>query len=210
MTQKIVITGPSSSGKSRVLREFKQNGYEVLEEVAEDVLKKMPSHSAENIDLRQRIMSDLQYYKELDAEYENIGLENKIIILDRGLHDYLGFSHFLLGEYSQFPKEELIERYSMVFSLQNNGFIKNDIRIEKNREEAERIYEFVLWEYIMTGHKIINVPNLAADPSENARLRKNYIEKKINEKINNQKIYDRQSVNTINSKSQLSFPSNRH
>lgn len=185
MLNKIVITGPSSSGKTRLLSEFKQNGYSIIEEVAEDVLKKMPKNSPENKDLRQRIMTDVQYYKELNMEHENNGLENKIIILDRGLHDYLGFTHHLLGNQIYFPKEELIKRYTMVFSLQTNGFIKNNIRIEKNQKEAEKIYEIVLLEYIKTGHKIIKVPNLAADPFENAALRKEYVEKKINEYVFN-------------------------
>jgi len=185
MLNKIVITGPSSSGKTRLLNEFKQNGYSIIEEVAEDVLKKMPAHSSENVYLRQRIMTDLQYYKELNIEHENIGLKNKVIILDRGLHDYLGFSHHLLGEQIYFPKEELNKRYAMVFSLQTNGFIKNNIRIEKNQKEAEKIYEFVIQEYIKTGHKIIKVPNLAVDPFENAALRKEYVEKKINEYVFN-------------------------
>ena len=147
---------------------------------------------AVNIDDLKKSVTEVGSYQLIDEADENklrsehfLKLKNKVIILDRGLHDYLGFSHHLLGEQIYFPKEELNKRYAMVFSLQTNGFIKNNIRIEKNQKEAEKIYEFVIQEYIKTGHKIIKVPNLAVDPFENAALRKEYVEKKINEYVFN-------------------------
>lgn len=181
MIYKIAITGPSSSGKSRVIDEFEKDGYPTIKEAAEDVIRKMPSN--DTLSLRQRIMADLQYYREMEMEQRNRSIDDKVIIMDRGLHDYIGFSRFLFGDYSPFPKNDLKERYFMVFALESNGFTKNNVRIEKNKDEAETIFEFVLLEYMRSGHKITTVPNLSSDVDDNSRLRKRYIEKRIAQKI---------------------------
>ncbi len=182
MIYKFVITGPSGSGKTSVLRELKSRGYAVLEEVAEEVLNRFKDKpdDYEHRNLRQRIMCDLQYYRELSFEQENTGPEPKILILDRGLHDYIGFSNYFLGGGFSFPVDE-DKRYCAVISLSSNGFIRNDIRVEKDFDEAKKIYEIVRWFYEITNHPIIDIPNLSSSPSMNDRLRADLIEKSIKE-----------------------------
>jgi predicted ATPase len=167
---KIVITGPSSSGKSEIIEELKSRGYKTIDESARIILNKYinEEHSKQLMEKKQREMIELQIYNE-----DRINYYEKIF-LDRGIIDYIVYSkEFKLN--NPINNIFLNKRYDAVFSLDPIKFYKDNIRIEKNMQETIKIYDKIERMYKYYNHRIITVPIFSENKKENIKKRAEYI-----------------------------------
>lgn len=169
---KIVITGPSSSGKSKVIEELKNKGYSIINESAREILEKNKNEESnkESIRERQLEMINTQLSKE-----NNISADK--VFLDRGIIDYLVYTRYfgINTKIEGLRDIDLYYRYDKVFSLVGLPFIKDDIRTEKDYHEAKKIYDKIIKTYEMYCHDIITVPIFSDDEKENIIKRTEYI-----------------------------------
>jgi predicted ATPase len=181
MIYKIVITGPSSSGKTSLIKELKFRGFPILEEAAHEVLekfKKLPN-LPETIELRQYLMMKKQTHKELVLNHDYRADINRTIVLDRGIHDYVGFTQYYLGK--EKAPMKLLKRYDKVFCLDATTFDKDDLRVEMNIHEARKIFSIIKEMYLDSGNTIVEVPNFSDDEKTNIKLKSDFIIDKMKE-----------------------------
>lgn len=154
MTYKFALTGPSSSGKSTILKELAALGYNTLEEIPRRVLDELPGASIEK---RQYEM----LMRQIKAERALTG--KRPVILDRGLQDIIAFSEYYLRHipgYAALWAEKLRHRYDGVFYIQpSSGRFNKHGRVEADAETATEIAHLIKEIYKRDGHMVITVPN---------------------------------------------------
>lgn len=156
----IVISGRSSSGKSTLVSEIEKRGYNVIREVAREVLnerKNYPENSNEFL-LRQKII--YSRHKLLEDSFDK-----GIVFCDRSLIDIFGYCKYF-GIDSSFIQENLITRYSYIFELPKRRFVKDNIRLEKDNHEADKIYNLIKENYFNFGYNFVNVPRFSGTKTE--------------------------------------------
>jgi predicted ATPase len=179
----IVIIGASASGKSRVLEEISNRGYNVYPETARKVLeeRKKFKPTKEEIKIRQNII----YENQKNLENSCRGLN----FLERSIIDIFGFSEYYVG---RCPSNvdlsvDFSSKYSKIFNLiapkkeKKGDFGKGSIRIEKSFEEAEKVQNFVLSKYNDFGYNVLDVPFFSEENKTNSiKKRVDYILTKLN------------------------------
>lgn len=141
---KTIIIGRSGSGKSTLLQLF-ENEFKILTETAREVLDRYTNQ-------RNSVKQVIMMYKQWEKEESN-----RSYISDRSLIDYVAFS-LDMGIEHQFYLSQLDHRYDFVFKLPNRKFQKDNIRIEKDEDEADRLQQIVDNLYLQTNNPIIQVP----------------------------------------------------
>ena len=164
MASKHVIIGRSCSGKSSVVEELKNIGYNTLEETATQVLKEKGPHG----DDKEKILDaqETMFFRQLNNENCSV-TKNGIVFLDRSLIDIIAYTELLLGFLPESIKQaasnvRFSSRYDRVFGLEGLPFVKDGVRIENDEKEAQSIYDKVLVKYDKFGYSIINVPVLSS------------------------------------------------
>ncbi len=178
--KKYPIIGPSSSGKTSLIKELNNRGFLTTDEVAIGILLERKNYpvNQEEIAIRQ----DMMFVKQLDQEMLcESKKEYDLCFLERGIHDTLGFSEFYLEKLpektAEFVKEQnnsLYRRYSLIFSVAALPFIKEN-RVEKDQQEAFQIAELIKTIYTHYKHKIIYVPSFPGSEQEGIKKRADYI-----------------------------------
>jgi predicted ATPase len=155
--KKIVLTGGPSSGKSTLVKELERRGYQILHEIARNVLeeRKYLSPTKEEWVIRQNLI----YQRQLDAEE----LVSGLVFLDRGTIDTVAYSKYYLG---YVPFELVKNNYSAVFNLERLPFVNDGLRAEKGEEEAKEIHNKILETYTEFGHKLICIPTFPSETLE--------------------------------------------
>lgn len=147
---RIVLTGGPCCGKTSLINEFEKRGHFVLKEQARDVLKEFPDIAFD--DLEKEILR-----RQLKEELKLTSQER--FFLDRGIIDticYCGFHGVNLP--SELNGIDLSNRYDVVFILDRIPLIKDNLRVEKNDDEAKKIHNEIFDAYVSLGYNPIRVP----------------------------------------------------
>lgn len=89
--------------------------------------------------------------------------------------DVLVYTEYF-GISSSFIDEKLLKnRYGLILELEKRPFILDNIRIEKDEKEADKIYQKVIEKYLNLGYSPIGIPNFCQEREKNARIRADYI-----------------------------------
>lgn len=159
---KIVLIGGPSSGKSTLVEMMGNNGFNIISEVAKDIIAKTgiinPQNKAQYAEFQDKIIQE-QMKREEQIK------EDEITILDRGIYDTLAYSERYLGFVSE-KIQRIVnshETYDRVFLLDRLPFVKADFRIEQDDLEAEGLHERVREIYIRRGHRLENIPVMSKD-----------------------------------------------
>ena len=173
----VPIIGRSSSGKSTLVEELSNRGYQTIKEVARGVLEER-KHIPETLDenyIRQKIIFERQTI-----------LENSVaglVFLDRSLIDGLGYANYFGLELDFVNKNLLKSRYDIVLELEKRPFIQDGLRIEKDERQVDEIYSRVKDNYSSLGYDFIFVPNFCSDRIYNAKQRADFILENLGDKI---------------------------
>lgn len=143
--KKIVLTGAPHSGKTTLIEALLEEGYQIIPETAIVVIEALNDLLGPKGALKwrrnhfngfQELISERQYYMELEAMKQLEDNYEQLVFLDRGAHDGIAFArHFE----KKFPKHasEYIEdaRYDQAFLL--DLILPFDDRPDSGRIETE-------------------------------------------------------------------------
>ena len=168
MSRKIVITGPSSSGKSTLCDLLKKEYcLNVMGETAREVLQEL--------EYDPKLAQNIMMYEQIRKERSIVG--DDIHILDRAIPDYIAFSEYLMTALD--PKlvrtgRIMARGYEKVFVLNPvNNFKSDGVRIESGRVQTEAMFEKVLQYYNRMGYHPVVINSTT--PEERAEELLKYI-----------------------------------
>ncbi len=166
---RVAIIGRSSSGKTTLIEELKNKGYKTVDETAREVLEERKNF---NVTLEENLIRQKEiYFRQLERENKAQGQ----FFCDRGLIDILVYTEYFGLSNSFIDKRVLKNRYSLILELEKRPFILDNIRIEKDEKEADKIYQKVIEKYLDLGYSPISVPNFCEERKKNAKIRVDYI-----------------------------------
>lgn len=170
MTKRIIINGRSSSGKSSVLKEIGRRGFVYFNEIPRTVLNEMGlGTTPEEIGFRQIAM----YERQRGIEENFVG---NMAFYERSLVDIFAYCELFVGKIPfEHPPIKFVPRYHKVFSLEKLPFESDDIRIEKDEEEAQKIYDFVNEYYSYLGIEMVPVPAFGGSLEKSIKKRADFI-----------------------------------
>ncbi len=151
---KVVLTGGPRAGKTTAARHLRHLGFVVIPESAEEVIRsgKKPD---DPLAFQWEIVK-LQVRRE--KEYFEKYKDERVIFLDRGIPDSVGYTRFWGYE----PPREFIElgrdRYDVVFFFERFPFDDEGFRVENGEEEAKRAEELVFQAYKDLGYELKILP----------------------------------------------------
>lgn len=184
---KIVLEGPSRTGKSALINTFNERGYKTIPEVATLIIET----ALENGEEHPAISNPIQFQKtiidkqiELEKELEDLD-KNEIIFLDRTMFSVQGYAQYrkinLPSEYLEILQKHIINsEYDLIFFPVPLPYKEDEIRIE-SAQEVEETWA-ALWQTCLSfGIEPIIVPRFpqASCEEEEIILRAKFIAQKI-------------------------------
>ncbi|VVB77732.1 AAA domain protein [uncultured archaeon] len=153
MIERYVLTGGPCCGKTTLINELRKKGYQILDEVAREVLDGRKRKSLE--DGMQSLQEEI-FEKQMIKEDK---LNGKTAFLDRGLIDGFAYQNIFLGYVSEDFKKKIKcrEKYSEIFVLDRLPYKNDGIRKESD-EEAQKIHEEIIRQYQNQGYSPIFIP----------------------------------------------------
>jgi predicted ATPase len=175
-----VLTGGPCCGKTTVAEELRNRGYNVLEEVARQVLSEKTKQKIN--DDYESIQTEI-FQRQIKQENEYRGL----VFLDRSVIDCFAYSQLRLGYippiFLETPREEIVGRYETVFLLEPLPFAHDGLRIEKDEEEAMKVHDMIVREYQNWGYDMVHIPVIRnSGISDAVRMRADFIVNYVREK----------------------------
>ncbi|PKH51171.1 ATPase [Tenacibaculum sp. Bg11-29] len=161
MQQKIVLIGGPGTGKSSILREFINLGYNCMPEISREVILKAQKEGIDQLFLEQPLLFSQMLLEGREQQYlEAEKNDTDIIFFDRGIPDVHAYMNFLGSEYPAIYKEKSNKYlYTKVFMCApwEKIYLSDNERYE-TFEQAVKIDTFLKESYKEIGYEIINVP----------------------------------------------------
>ncbi|WP_417887836.1 AAA family ATPase [Zunongwangia sp.] len=159
--KKIVITGGPGTGKSSIIMELEKRGYTCLHEISRQVTLEAQKQGIDQLFLERPILfSEKLLEGRLKQHKIASKSEEKIIFLDRGIHDVVAYLDFFSTSYKE-PFMSTCEqnKYDQVFILPPwEAIYKSDNERYENFQEATEISTYISATYKKYGYKPITVP----------------------------------------------------
>ena len=159
MNNFIFISGGPCTGKTSVINELKENGYNTVPEAAREISAndlRFAGKSIRDIDMRifQNEIFNLQ-----KRQIESLIGKKEFFFFDRGFGDTLAYRklHGFDTPHDFFDYAGKFQK-SMVFILEPLGFYKTDELRTETREEQKEIHEKIISAYRELKHPITFVP----------------------------------------------------
>jgi len=151
---KYVLTGGPNCGKTSVINELRSREFNVLEEVAREVLSSPVFANTKNTEFLEGVIFAGQLCEE--SKCDRI---RGIKFLDRGLPDVIAYCWANLGYVpKEFTDDRFRDRYEGVFLLDRLPFVQDGVRIEKDDSEAQKMHDKIIAVYRNYGYSPVNVP----------------------------------------------------
>ena len=155
-----VITGASCSGKTTMIDQLAEKGFQTFPEPARQYFERELAKGRAIDEIREdRATFTCQVY-DLWLKLNCSLRSNEITYLDRGLPDALAFYRFAGLNPNEILAECFRYRYASVFVLDQLPFQQNGIRIEDDAT-ADLLDEWLAREYSALGYNVVRVPVLS-------------------------------------------------
>ena len=163
---KIAIIGGPSSGKTSLINNLKNRGYNCKSEVSREIIKKAKEKGVDQIFLNSPIWFSekllAQRIKQFKEAEKNI---DQYVFFDRGIPDIVAYLDYIKCNYSDiFIKESYKYRYDKVFILPpwKEIYIRDSERYE-TFDQAVEINKFLIKWYTKFDYEIKNIPKLSIE-----------------------------------------------
>jgi len=157
-----VITGAPCSGKTAVICELEQLGYQVVHEVARAYIDKELKKGKSIARIKADVLPFERHILNKKIEIEKSLSKGATVFLDRAVPDSIGY-YILEGLNPDEPiKKSKQIFYKKIFFFERIKFKKDRVRSEDDHI-ADRLDYFLKESYKMLGYKIIIVPVLTVE-----------------------------------------------
>ena len=151
-----VITGGSSSGKTKVIDYLSFLGYKTIPENARILIDNEKSKGKTIREIRKNELEFQEKVLQMKIEIEKRLPKEKIIFFDRGIPDSIAYYHFYKADTGHIVKASLQRRYRKIFLMEQLPFEKDDSRTE-NEEFVRNIQELIHKAYANLKYEVIKV-----------------------------------------------------
>ena len=160
-TKRIVITGGPGTGKSSIIDELKQRGYNCFEEISRQVTLEARKNGIEQLFLTEPLRFSEMLLKGrvkqfLMAQHH----EDIAVFYDRGIPDVLAYMDYIGDQYPDAFVDMCIRHtYNHVFVLAPwQEIFKSDSERYENFDQAVGIHEHLVATYAKYGYQLHDVP----------------------------------------------------
>ena len=181
---KIVLTGVGSSGKTTVLDVLKRRSCAVFGETAREVLEERRKNGKGNNthDEVMEMEGDM-YIRQAVNEKDFEMSRHNVAFFDRSFVDMWVYSLELMKDLPDCLKDKHYGSvYDEVFVFDPLPYVKDEIRVEGDEENALRIHQDIIKAYKKFGYMPIVVPRFSENKEESIRRRVNFILKTLKKK----------------------------
>ncbi|TDQ29812.1 AAA family ATPase [Tenacibaculum caenipelagi] len=161
MQQKIVLIGGPGTGKSSILREFINRGYECMPEISREVTLKAQKDGIDQLFLEQPLLFSQLLLEGREQQYLDAHQSDaEIVFFDRGIPDVHAYMNYLGSDYPDiFIKKSYKYIYTRVFMCAPwEAIYKSDNERYETFEQSVKIDTFLKEAYEEIGYNIIDVP----------------------------------------------------
>ena len=157
-----VITGTVSSGKTTLIDQLADRGFQTVPEAARQYYEAELARGRMIVEIRQDMATVIRDCIDMMLEAERGLRANDVVFLDRGVPDVLAFCRL----HGQNPNEILANcfdhRYASVFLLDGFPVEEDGVRTEDD-VTAELLDEWHARDYSALGYSVVRVPVLSPE-----------------------------------------------
>jgi len=158
-----IITGGPGTGKTTLIEELKQKGYNCVDEVARQIIKEQVLNNGDALPWKdQEKYTFLMLERSVDTFLKNKN-NSSVTFFDRGIPDTLAYAHIIQLEISA-ELTEAVRKYrynSIVFILPSwEEIYKTDSERKQTFEESIEVYNTLKRTYQDCGYQLVEVPKL--------------------------------------------------
>jgi predicted ATPase len=160
LTKWHVITGAPCCGKTTLIDQLAEKGFQTVPEVAHLHIEREIASGRKIIEILNNRIELQGILIEMQLETENELRANTVTFLDRALPDSLAFNRYVGLNPNKLLSECFHHRYASVFILDPLPFQKNGVR-DYDAAAAGYLDEWLARDYSALGYPIVRVPVLA-------------------------------------------------
>ncbi len=161
MQQKIVITGGPGTGKSTVIAELEQRGFQCMHEISRQVTLDARENGVDQLFLSDPLLFSKLLLEGRVQQYTNASkLSQEIVFFDRGIPDVHSYMNFTNTKYPiVYIENSEKHKYSTVFLMPPwKEIYASDNERYESYDESLTIYTFIKESYLQLGYDIIEIP----------------------------------------------------
>ena len=152
-----VITGAPCSGKTAVISELEQQGYQVVHEVARAYIDEQLQTGQSISQIKADILSFESHILYQKIEIERLLPETAVIFLDRAVPDSIAYYMLERLDPTEPVYNSRLTRYKKIFFFERLVFEKDDVRSEDDKIAA-KVERLLQESYEMLNYDVVYVP----------------------------------------------------
>lgn len=155
-----VITGAPSSGKTTLINQLAEAGYQTVPEIARKYINGLLAHDYTLDELRQNNWKLQRGILALVLKRERCLQPHQLIFFDRGTPDSLGYFRYYQLNADQVSRSCQRTRYKKLFYCHQLPLEYDSVRVEDNLS-AKKIGEHIYAAYRQLGYELIELPAIS-------------------------------------------------